>query len=178
MTIKPQGRPHRKRGYKRRQYEQLTTCHYTTCPWCGSEKAVGSRLGTVCHACGMGTDHEPVLCYVEESWAYFTSQSLEEQWGDNWDVVPYEHNSRPPYRYCPGIHKDKKPWAIIRVAWHGELYDQTWWYDNSPYSVRDINSGKVPWLEGRFATIHAGVSLSRFIDLVRVSGGEVYRRLI
>jgi len=86
--------------------------------------------------------------------------------------------SPPTNRYCPGIHKDKKPWVIIRVAWHGELYDQTWWYDNSPYSVRDINSGKVPWLEGRFATIRAGVSLSRFINLVRVSDGEVYRRLI
>jgi len=50
MTIKPRERPHRKRRYK----QQLTTCHYTTCPWCGSKKAIGSKFGIACDTCGWG----------------------------------------------------------------------------------------------------------------------------
>lgn len=25
------------------------------------------------------------LCYVSRPWAYFTTQSLDKQWGDDWD---------------------------------------------------------------------------------------------
>jgi hypothetical protein len=41
-----------------------------------------------------------VLCYVDGPWAYFTTQPLREQWGDDWSDAPYEHNAGPPYEPC------------------------------------------------------------------------------
>jgi hypothetical protein len=41
-----------------------------------------------------------VLCYVEGSKAYFTTQALADQWGDDWDHVPYEHNAETPNAPC------------------------------------------------------------------------------
>lgn len=35
----------------------------------------------------------PVLCYVSDQWAYFTTQPLAEQRGDNWND-PNCHQSR------------------------------------------------------------------------------------
>ena len=37
------------------------------------------------------------LCYIEKNFAYFTTQDLEKQWGDDWDDAPYEHNAGTPY---------------------------------------------------------------------------------
>lgn len=42
----------------------------------------------------------PILCYVDRPWAYFTTQSLSEQWGDDWNDAPYEYNAGPPYSPC------------------------------------------------------------------------------
>jgi hypothetical protein len=42
----------------------------------------------------------PVLCYVEGFWAFFTTRPLAEQWGDDWDDAPYEHNAGRPYGPC------------------------------------------------------------------------------
>lgn len=43
---------------------------------------------------------EPVLCYVDDKFAYFTTQELAKQWGDDWDDAPYEHNAGEPYGPC------------------------------------------------------------------------------
>ncbi len=40
---------------------------------------------------------DPVLCYVDEPWAYFTPAALTDQWGDDWNDTPYEHNAEEPY---------------------------------------------------------------------------------
>lgn len=40
------------------------------------------------------------LCYIDGCWAYFTTQDLDKQWGDDWDDVPYEHNAGDPYTPC------------------------------------------------------------------------------
>ena len=40
------------------------------------------------------------LCYVQNNKAFFTTQNLEDQWGDDWDDIPYEHNSGYPYEPC------------------------------------------------------------------------------
>lgn len=29
---------------------------------------------------------QPILCYVEGCWAYFTTQALKDQWGDDWNA--------------------------------------------------------------------------------------------
>jgi hypothetical protein len=88
------------------------------------------------------------LCYIAEPWAYFTTRPVEEQWGDDWDDAPYEHNAGRPYEwrvesdgqwcrcvdpkgvFCrhgdgacgkPG-HLPKPPvarWEVMRIAWEG-----------------------------------------------------------
>lgn len=40
------------------------------------------------------------LCYVSGPFAYFTSKELSEQWGDDWNDAPYEHNAGEPYAPC------------------------------------------------------------------------------
>jgi hypothetical protein len=42
----------------------------------------------------------PVLCYVDGCWAFFTTKPLSEQWGDDWNDAPYEHNAGRPYGPC------------------------------------------------------------------------------
>ena len=36
------------------------------------------------------------LCYLENNIMYFTSD-IKNQWGDDWDDRPYEHNAGKPY---------------------------------------------------------------------------------
>lgn len=48
------------------------------------------------------TMKEYKLCYVEDNFAYFTND-FENQWGDDWNDRPYEHNAGEPYE-----KKDKK----------------------------------------------------------------------
>ena len=56
---------------------------------------------------------EPVLCYIEGPWAYFTTRPLADQCGDDWDDAPYEHNAGWPYKWhkrdglgCKCFHPD------------------------------------------------------------------------
>jgi len=140
---------------------------------------------------------EPVLCFIERDTAYFTTQPLDKQWGDDWDDAPYEHNAGIPYSPC--WHRGVKPcecdickkewtgnkpnWEIIRVKFD---YDAQTPADiaggNSQYSVEDINSKKVPWLkpsswlkDGK--NIHAGVSIREFCEIVMNAGGRIYREV-
>ncbi len=113
---------------------------------------------------------EPVLCYVEGSWAYFTHKSLAEQWGDDWDDAPYEHNAGSPY--------DDDEANIILVAFRGLQSPEDYCGANSPYSVQMINRGAVAWLTDRWGdsgvNIPAGVTLTEFKALVKEAEGTVY----
>ena len=135
-------------------------------------------------------DHDLKLCYVTGPWAYFTTESLEEQWGDDWNDAPYQHNAGPPY--------DHRGQTIVRVAYDGPLY-QPGTYERTDYdgfgdldtrgvSVEDINRGRKrwPWLAemrwedgGHVAGVEiwAGSSLEEFVGLVESGGGRVYRAI-
>lgn len=121
---------------------------------------------------------EPILCYVRDQWAYFTTQSLDEQWGDDWDDAPYEHNAGPPYEYRDHDAKQgKKPWGIAIVAWDGDFWAPESCVLNPDWSVEQINKGCVPWLSTAlepFIAITAGTPLSKFCELIRQGGGKVY----
>jgi hypothetical protein len=128
------------------------------------------------------SDHMPVLCYIEETWAYFTTRPLAKQWGDDWGDAPYEHNAGPPYEYD---NHDKKmgadPWEIVKVAWDGDFDAPDALYDNTPYSVEKINAGAVAWLTScqwntsqPLIVIPAGTTLEDFKRLVVEGGGRVY----
>ena len=129
-------------------------------------------------------DDDAVLCYVDGGFAYFTTRPLEDQWGDDWDDAPYEHNAGEPYPWrgegCP-------EYRIVKVAWDGPLHTpaETSASVNSPWSVRDINRGRTPWLtqdvwslrEGALPVrIMAGTTLREFRALVAAAGGSVYER--
>lgn len=120
------------------------------------------------------------LCYVSGAWAYFTDQ-FEHQWGDDWNDAPYEHNAGDPYPDYSYVDGKKIPCKIMKLAFDGPLdtpSDLASW--NSPYSVQDINGGRVPWLvsdrysSGPAVVIPAGTDLKRFCELVKKAGGDVY----
>lgn len=133
------------------------------------------------------------LCYVEGCWAYFTSQPLEKQWGDDWNDAPYEHNAGTPYnptlsglRSVDGAwvkyseYKDGVPdWTIIKLAFDANLETPASVASgNSSYSVEMINAGAVAWLTDRWGksgiSIPAGVSPEQFEELITKAGGTVY----
>lgn len=153
---------------------------------------------------------EPVLCYCERPWAYFTTKPLEEQSGDGWGSVPYELNADPPYRPCwhntpdglqsthrggiqPGeicrcrdcikdwTDQGKPTYQIIKVAWDEiELWTPDEGYsEDSPYSVNDINAGKIPWLRSPdyspyCVKFFGGTPLLDFRRVIQEEGGSVY----
>ena len=138
------------------------------------------------HNCLNNTEYK--LCYVYSSFAYFTTQALPEQWGDDWSDRPYETNAGAPYEYQEHDKKEgKKPWKILKVAYDGELDEP---HDlshgtTSPYSVQQINQQKVPWLTSfmsvkvehgvhKHVQIYAGASLHEFCKKVQETGGSVY----
>ncbi|CAE6761372.1 hypothetical protein R75483_03574 [Paraburkholderia domus] len=43
-----------------------------------------------------GVRHAYGLCFVRAPWAYFTRLTLDQQWGDGWERVPYEQHAGPP----------------------------------------------------------------------------------
>lgn len=116
-----------------------------------------------------------ILCYIDDDYAYFTEQSLDKQWGDDWNDAPYEQNAGEPYT---SDHRGND-WKVIRV---GFQLDYSWHrpcdsHLNSPYSVQSINNGNVPWLryhEGSKKPIMAGTTLREFIQRIRDEKGEVY----
>jgi hypothetical protein len=144
-------------------------------------------------------DEDFMLCYVNLPWCYFTTKPLDEQWGDDWDDAPYEHNAgepygpcwhnEPEYRYsadrpklnvgvlckCPSClrdwNKDGTPkWALRKIAIEGHgLWEPKDNFENSLFSVKDINELKVPWLRAKISfditrkRIYAGVTLPKFI---------------
>lgn len=133
-------------------------------------------------------DPEPVLCYVSGQWAFFTTQELSEQWGDDWGDVPFEHNAGEPYRYDEhDAKRGKRPWTITKLVFESSLESPNEWISNSSWSVQDINNKATPWLssgkygkrdkDGNPIEIWAGTTLSEFIRIVQGIGGAIYTRL-
>lgn len=116
------------------------------------------------------------LCYIEGSFAYFTTNELSRQGGDDWDDVPYEHNAGEPYKWIKG--SDEPEYIIEKVAWDGDFELPGYNELNSSYSVDMINKKMVPWLEGCFdaksINIYAGVSIEDFASLIHKGGGDIY----
>ena len=118
----------------------------------------------------------------QEYHAYFTPIELKDQWGDDWDDAPYEHNAGRPYD--DDYVNDKRveheilvlPFFFSRYHALGgvKLPEDFSYSGNSPFCVRDINDGAVAWLfaesqkgkEGGGIAVHAGISPREFIEKV------------
>lgn len=120
------------------------------------------------------------LCYVDLPWAFFTTRDLAEQWGDDWNDAPYEHNAERPYEDWHSAREGKPlRWEIVQVAVETELSPPCEpGFNSSPWSVEQINRGDVPWLRdhygGKHPPIMAGTTLPDFIAAIEASGGTVY----
>ncbi len=137
------------------------------------------------------------LCYIEGHFAYFTTQELSKQWGDDFDDAPYEHNAGTPYTPTIYYHVDgteskkledwiggKPNWEIKKICFFG--FDNmnapcdVWENGNSMViSVDDINKKKAPWLQNSKydkprIKVWAGCSIEEFKKLVKKGGGEIY----
>ena len=125
----------------------------------------------------MSTIDDLRLCYVEENFAWFTSH-FEDEWGDDWNDSPYEHNAERPYGYHYNKLKESINHTIEKVAFEGPFDRPNANQVNSPYSVESINGGEVPWLtvwprkKGEF--IRGGATLKEFIEIVQKNDGTVY----
>ena len=124
--------------------------------------------------------------YVEgekEYYAYFTDLTdLQEQWGDDWDDTPYEHNAG-----CPYDSMGKNEHTILKVPFtvvsennngysHWVKFPCDYGNGNSPFSVEGINAGAVPWIfvnyynmakKKKFLAINAGINPLEFINKLR-----------
>ena len=114
-----------------------------------------------------------------ELYAFFTEVPLVDQWGDDWDDVPYEYNAGEPYDHHYQ-DDERKEYQIIKVPFcvRHDGYDvkmpSDYGFGNSPFCVRDINAGAVAWLFARgFNTkcangvsIYAGVNPYEFFERV------------
>lgn len=119
-------------------------------------------------------NNEPILCYISEGgMAYFTTNGLDQEWGDDWDDAPYEHNAGTPYG---------RGGSIVTLCYLSDMETPATRYAiNSPYSVRDINQRKAAWLayphysrpKGATHEIYAGTPISQFIKIVESGGGEI-----
>ncbi len=123
------------------------------------------------------------LCYIcpRRPWlAWFTTAELRDQWGDDWNDAPYEHNAGSPYEW--DTHAKCEPYELKRVVFHDADLETPAERacGNSSYSVEDMNSGAVAWLvssqwsSGPKIAINAGVSVEKFKELIRLAGGDVY----
>lgn len=117
---------------------------------------------------------EAKLCYVQDNFAYFTTQELSEQWGDDWDDAPYEHNAGEPY--------EGEGWRIVRVGFDSGTLKEARFL--ASFSVAQINSGAIAWLHTPSSrrtassfpllSVPAGVTIPEFKNIIWRSGGEIY----
>ena len=128
-------------------------------------------------------EQESVLCYVSLPWAYFTTANLSQQWGDDWNDAPYEHNAGQPYEWAPYMAENGiQPYSITKVAFDAyNLLTPDYGTININYSVEGINAGVIPWLRHdnpkwckHRVIIPAGTTLQEFIRLIHETGGQVY----
>lgn len=113
------------------------------------------------------------LCYVEGACAWFTSQPVNSQWGDDWNDAPYECNAGTPYEHREVHGSDKQPWTLFKIRFDVNLFS-TPADDGACLSVQDINMGQVPWLSHGRAWLFAGATPAEFIEFVQAAGGQVY----
>ena len=111
-------------------------------------------------------------------YAYFTPIELSEQWGDDWNDIPYESNAGIPYdevteetKEVDGVKVATKcrEYTIIKVPFTSKdeyVYPSSYGY-NSPFCIKDINNKAVAWIYNGKDAIHAGINPYDFIEKLK-----------
>ena len=127
------------------------------------------------------------LCFIDETknCAYFTEKEVTEQYGDDWNDVPYEHNAEPPYEYDyndANYYAENGEYRKIKIA--KVFFELPHFYSvpctghtNSPFSVETINKGVVAWLWTDNFKLFAGTTLNNFIKTIQDNDGKIYLEL-
>jgi hypothetical protein len=139
------------------------------------------------------------LCYIDPrrpNCAWFTTAPItgpQRQWGDDWNDAPYEHNSEPPYEWAAYMRTPEYHLERLYFEVDGEQpCDRSF---NSPWSVEQINVGRVPWLilsdvkreaaldhdghtiiEDDPSVIMGGETIDGFKRKVKAAGGLIFTR--
>jgi hypothetical protein len=134
-------------------------------------------MGLSANLNGVGSIYR--LCFIRVPWAFFTRLPLDCQWGDRWEVPPYEAYAGDPYRDSPD--------QILKIAFDGPLVTPEAGRDGQARSVLEINlesnRDNMPWLSTESYTgeppvhIVAGTTLESFVQAVDLAGGCVYAPL-
>ena len=124
----------------------------------------------------------------KELYAYFTPIELSEQWGDDWNDAPYEHNAGSPYDDIIVETEEKnglkfatkvEHYGIIMIpfavkSFYYKLPKDYDYCGNSNFSVDMINSGAVAWIydpaDGKMknmTSIHAGCTIYEFLQKLK-----------
>ena len=116
------------------------------------------------------------LCYIRDSFAFFTTADLKDQWGDSWNNAPYRHNAEDPNEWS--ADSDVPKYEIRKIAFDSYLDTP-----GDKYSVEMINGGAVAWLcfplhEDTTVVIPAGTTLEDFKRLIKEAGGKTYEESI
>jgi hypothetical protein len=123
------------------------------------------------------------LCYIDGNKAYFTTQALSKQDGDDWNDAPYEHNAGAPYEWHKEHDKDTKPWSIATLYFEAtNPVTPCTHVQNSEFSVDMVNSKRhIPWLvikknysDEIGVEIWAGTRYLDFVYAIQDNGGRVW----
>lgn len=125
----------------------------------------------------------------KELMAYFTPASLDDQWGDDWDDAPYEHNAGIPYDEIY-VDKVRTEIEILQVPFAVKSYNSMLPSDfayggNSPYAVADINHGAAAWIydvvamktKSKYVAIQGGDTLETFadkLDIIQINNKDLW----
>ena len=139
-------------------------------------------------------EKEYYLCYgePEENILYFSERHAKDNWGDDWNDAPYEHNAGTPYNEDYdgpelGVENGRGIYNPIDIKEIEFKIDENI-YDikrpcsntiNSSYSVEDINNGAIAWLyikphnDKSPIAINADCTLTEFIRIIESLNGTI-----
>lgn len=108
------------------------------------------------------------LCYVEDGIAYFTNNP--EQWGDDWNDAPYQHNAGTPYQ--------EEGFELMKVGFYTayNYSEPSEYFHSKHFSVEEINCKFIPWLipsSVKIPPIFAGESIKEFTEKIESVSGHI-----
>lgn len=96
--------------------------------------------------------HPDYILGKQNYYAYFTPLELNEQWGNEWDLDPYEYNAEEPHDFYYLPNERRYEFEILKVPFY--INTDNWNIfipkgETLNYSVQDINNNAIAWIYAR-----------------------------